>query len=164
MLHNQQNSCHSHRLQQSKVGDESDSMSAGSVSSKNDLLHRKRERRLSQQFQPVSGLEGIFRDVGVGVAIKAATKPEVEYGSDSDLELTSSATSLATTTTTTASLATPDASPANRPADPLPPEVSVSYDFDWVFRGLRKPSLIWYFFSQVVIFAVGLFSKFILGK
>lgn len=43
-------------------------------------------------------------------------------------------------------------------------QVHIPYNIDWVFEGLRKPSKLWYICSQLAILAVGLFSKFVLGK
>lgn len=58
--------------------------------------------------------------------------------------------------TTTPPSATP--SPA-----PTPP-VNIPYKIDWVFERLKNPTGFWYICSQIAIFAVGLFSKFVLGK
>ncbi|KAH8292571.1 hypothetical protein KR018_003108 [Drosophila ironensis] len=52
---------------------------------------------------------------------------------------------------------------SDRNADPSRgPGVEIPYNVDWIFPRLRRPSLLWYFTSQIVITAVGLFSKFML--
>ncbi|EDW73982.1 uncharacterized protein Dwil_GK21686, isoform A [Drosophila willistoni] len=40
--------------------------------------------------------------------------------------------------------------------------VEIPYDIGWIFNKLRNPSKLWYFASQFVISAVGLFSKVVL--
>lgn len=146
------------------MGDEREAMATGSISAKNDLSHRKSEKTLNCQYNNVPGLEGIFRDVGVGVSMKCAIKPELDYASDSDVELTSSEATVTTTNTTHSIIANTKIEQTNYVSNAPPPEINIPYNFDWVFRNLRKPSYIWYFFSQIVIFAVGLFSKVMLGK
>ncbi|XP_030376375.1 tafazzin homolog isoform X2 [Scaptodrosophila lebanonensis] len=55
--------------------------------------------------------------------------------------------------------------PENLSKDPsltMPSSVDVPFNIDWIFPKLRQPSKLWYFISQIVITAVGLFSKFVL--
>lgn len=42
--------------------------------------------------------------------------------------------------------------------------VHIPYNIDWVFARLKNPNGLWYICSQIAIFAVGLFSKIVLGK
>lgn len=42
--------------------------------------------------------------------------------------------------------------------------VHIPYNIDWVFERLKNPNGLWYICSQIAIFAVGLFSKIVLGK
>ncbi|XP_075170061.1 tafazzin, phospholipid-lysophospholipid transacylase isoform X3 [Haematobia irritans] len=44
-----------------------------------------------------------------------------------------------------------------------PPPVHIPYKIDWIFERLKSPTGFWYICSQLAIFAVGLFSKFVLG-
>lgn len=52
----------------------------------------------------------------------------------------------------------------NTATTPPPPPVHIPYKLDWIFEKLKNPSGLWYICSQLAIFAVGLFSKFVLGK
>uniref|UniRef100_A0A1B0BEA5 Tafazzin family protein n=1 Tax=Glossina palpalis gambiensis TaxID=67801 RepID=A0A1B0BEA5_9MUSC len=49
------------------------------------------------------------------------------------------------------------------PSTPLTPPTHIPYDIDWIFPRMLRPSGFWYVVSQITIFAVGLFSKIVLG-
>lgn len=50
------------------------------------------------------------------------------------------------------------------PSTPSIPPTHIPYDIDWIFPRMLRPSGFWYVVSQITIFAVGLFSKIVLGK
>uniref|UniRef100_A0A1B0GBS5 Tafazzin family protein n=1 Tax=Glossina morsitans morsitans TaxID=37546 RepID=A0A1B0GBS5_GLOMM len=55
-------------------------------------------------------------------------------------------------------------SPPTTPSTPSIPPTHIPYDIDWIFPRMLRPSGFWYVVSQITIFAVGLFSKIVLGK
>lgn len=42
--------------------------------------------------------------------------------------------------------------------------VHIPYNIDWVFERLKNPNGLWFICSQIAVFAVGLFSKIVLGE
>ncbi|XP_067632272.1 tafazzin isoform X11 [Eurosta solidaginis] len=48
--------------------------------------------------------------------------------------------------------------------EPQPQQLAMSYNIDWIFQRMRFPNTAWYIVSQIVITAVGLLAKFVLGK
>ncbi|XP_067632266.1 tafazzin isoform X9 [Eurosta solidaginis] len=47
--------------------------------------------------------------------------------------------------------------------EPQPQQLAMSYNIDWIFQRMRFPNTAWYIVSQIVITAVGLLAKFVLG-
>uniref|UniRef100_A0A1I8PZN7 Tafazzin family protein n=1 Tax=Stomoxys calcitrans TaxID=35570 RepID=A0A1I8PZN7_STOCA len=68
-------------------------------------------------------------------------------------------------TTGAAPMSTTSTSPASstQPQPPPSTPVHIPYKIDWIFERLKNPTGVWYICSQLAIFAVGLFSKFVLG-